>query len=186
MRDMKIKNLFLDRDGTIIVEKHYLKDPDEVELLPNAVDGLKKFVEKGVNLFIVTNQSGIGRGYFSVQDLYKVNKRLCDILSLYHVQIKDIEFCPHSPDDNCRCRKPKTYMWEKLQKKYNLISHETVVIGDKLSDVLMGRNAGFILNALVLTGYGEYSLKKGPIDCFDLIAKDLLDFYYLLENRGCL
>jgi len=180
----KIKNLLLDRDGTIIVEKHFLNDPKEVELLPNTGKALKKFNQKGIDLFIVTNQSGIGRGYYNTEDFFAVQNKLYDILNEYNVKIKDIEFCPHTPSDNCTCRKPAIGMWKKLKKKYGLLENETAIVGDKLSDMYFGINAGLSIKALVLTGYGLSEKEKCSNIKIDIIAKDLLDLYYLLDQQG--
>ena len=179
----KIKNLLLDRDGTIIVEKHYLGNPDDVELLPNAKEALKKFTQKGIELFIVTNQSGIGRGYYKTEDFFAVQNKLYDILNKYNVKIKDIEFCPHTPSDKCTCRKPAIGMWQNLKKKYGLLENETAIVGDKLSDVYFGINAGLLIKGLVLTGYGLNEKEKCSNIKVDIIAKDLLDLYYLLDQQ---
>ncbi|GAB6888485.1 hypothetical protein JCM13304A_19840 [Desulfothermus okinawensis JCM 13304] len=181
---VKIKNLLLDRDGTIIVDKHYLKSPNEVELIPHAGSALQKFSKKGINLFIVTNQSGIGRGYYNVEDFFKVQKRLYDILNSYNVEIKDTEFCPHLPEDKCKCRKPATGMWKKLKKKYHLSEQETGIVGDKICDINFGQRAGLSLKSLVLTGYGISEIKKYSDIKADIIADDLLHLYILLEQEG--
>jgi D-glycero-D-manno-heptose 1,7-bisphosphate phosphatase len=182
----RIRNILLDRDGTIIKEKHYLKDPEEVELLPGALKSLRYFSFKRINLFMVTNQSGIGRGYFKLEDFFNVQNKIYSLLEPHGVLFKEVVFCPHTPDDRCECRKPKTGMWEVLKNKYNLSPDETIVIGDKISDILFGKNAGLKLNALVITGYGKEHLNKYGNKDIDIIAKDLWDLYIKLDSRGYL
>ncbi len=178
-----IKNLLLDRDGTIIKEKHYLKDPDEVEFLPGAIEGLKKFYSIGINLFMVTNQSGMGRGYFTLKDFLAVQKRMLNELEHYNVFFKDVVYCPHAPEDNCPCRKPKTGMWDMLVSKYNLKPGDTAIIGDKIIDIMFGVNAKLKLNILVKTGYGKEHLKKYGASNIDIVVNDLMDAYNKIFGR---
>lgn len=160
---MNIKNIVLDRDGTIIKDKHYLHEPDEVELLPASAEALAKLNKKGLKLFVATNQSGIGRGYFREQDYRAVQRELDSQLAAHGARISGSVFCPHAPGDNCYCRKPKTGMWTELKQKFGLNETETLVIGDKKSDVLFGRNAGLALCILVLTGHGQSEAAKAGI-----------------------
>jgi len=154
---MKQHFVALDRDGTIIVEKNYLSNPDEVELLPGAVPGLQKLIKAGWKLIIVSNQSGIGRGYFSPEDYQKVTTRLSEMLQREDIELSGIYHCPHTPEDNCACRKPKTGMLLKAAQEHNFRPADCVVIGDKPADVELGRNAQAALSLIVRTGYGEKS-----------------------------
>ncbi len=143
--------VFLDRDGAIIVDKNYLSDPEGVELLPHAVEGLRKFQAAGYLLIIITNQSGVGRGLFSAQQAEAVNDRLVQILAHNGVTIDDAYYCPHAPDDNCQCRKPLPGMILQAADKHGIDLSKSVTIGDKDSDVQAGRTAGCRLSILIST-----------------------------------
>lgn len=180
---MTIKNVFCDRDGTIIYDKHYLHDPNGVELLPTSAAALQKLSSSGKDIFIVTNQSGIGRGMFSLNDYRACEARLELILAGAGVLVKATAFCPHAPvkvggdmkdgmtamaeeaaaankpelSAVCNCRKPATGMWDELQAKFALNAAETCMIGDKIEDIRFGKACGFAASILVLTGKGEYT-----------------------------
>lgn len=156
----QIKNILLDRDGTVIVDKHYLSDPEGVELISGCGEALASLQQAGMRLYIVTNQSGIGRGYFTEDDLHACTVRL-DILAEEHdVVLEDTVFCPHAPDVECNCRKPLTGMWEQLVEMYGLKPEESIMIGDKNADILLGKNARMAASILVLTGKGEQERQK--------------------------
>lgn len=157
-----VANALIDRDGTIIVERHYLHDPAQVELVPGAGEALARLSRAGVRLFVVTNQSGIGRGYYSEADFRAVQERLAELLAPFGVAFQDVAFCPHAPDEACDCRKPEPGMWDDLCAAHGLKPEETVMIGDNASDVAFGRNCGFSQSVLVLTGHGrKFALQFG-------------------------
>jgi len=137
-----LKCCFLERDGTGIVDKHYLADPDGVELLPGAAEALRKLQAAGWKLIIITNQSGIGRGYFTVEDYEAVNRRLCDVLAAYDVVLDDAFYCPHTPEDECACRKPAPAMLLEAARTHSISLEQSAMVGDKDSDAAAGRNAG--------------------------------------------
>ena len=116
----KIKAVFMDRDGTLIHEKPgtYLSDPAKVRPYKSTAPALALLKEHGFKLFIVSNQSGIGRGYFTEKEVNKVHARLLDLLK--PAKIEEIVFCPHAPTETCDCRKPKPQLGLYLIKKYNL------------------------------------------------------------------
>ncbi|MFN2268496.1 MAG: D-glycero-alpha-D-manno-heptose-1,7-bisphosphate 7-phosphatase [Desulfonatronovibrio sp.] len=157
---MSIKNIFLDRDGTIIQDMHYLKDPEKIRLIPDAVQAMKEMSQQGRKIFIVTNQSGIGRKYFSDQEYFQVEKTLDKMLTDQGVKIQDSAFCPHLPKDQCSCRKPGTGMWKQLCAKHGLIPEQSIMVGDKKSDLDFGANCGFYASILVLTGKGRKTLAE--------------------------
>ncbi len=136
------KAVFLDRDNTLIKDDGYIHEPEKVELLPTVPEGLKLLKKADYLLIVVSNQSGIGRGYFKEKDFHAVNERLQELLKPHGVQIDDFFFCPHRPDENCNCRKPKTGMVEEAAKKWNIDLSESFVIGDKEIDVMLAFNAG--------------------------------------------
>jgi D-glycero-D-manno-heptose 1,7-bisphosphate phosphatase len=134
--------VFLDRDGTIVVDKHYLSDPDGLELLPNALDGLRELRDLGARLVVVTNQSGVGRGYFPAEVIEPMNERLRELLAEGGVELDGIYVCPHAPDDGCACRKPGSALFEQAADELGLDLGESFVLGDKEADVEAGRRIG--------------------------------------------
>ncbi len=178
----KIKNILLDRDGTIIYDKEYLSSPEEVELLPNVPQALSLIQKREVDIYIVTNQSGIGRGYFTEQDFFRVQERLEEILHRWNIKIKDTVFCPHHPSMGCECRKPKIGMWKSLSSRHGLHPQESIMVGDKASDVFFGKNASLRKSVLLLTGYGREHLSKVEATA-DIIAEDLLELTRILIKR---
>lgn len=156
---------FLDRDGTIVVDKHYLSDPGELELLPNALEGLRALRDLGARLVVVTNQSGVGRGYFPAEAVERIHERLRELLAEGGVELDGIYVCPHAPDDGCDCRKPATALFERAAEDLGLVLGESFVLGDKAADVEAGRRIGA---TSILIGPGEET------DAPDPLAADLL------------
>ena len=143
----------LDRDGTINVERHYLSRPDDVALLPGAAVGLKKIQALGLGLVVVTNQSGLARGYFNCEDLDAIHERLFDLLAAQGVEIDGVYLCPHHPDDHCSCRKPRPGLVKRAAEDFGFNPRNAFVIGDNRSDVALGQAVG-ASTILVRTGYG--------------------------------
>lgn len=158
----------LDRDGTVIHERHYLSDPAGVELLPGAVEGLKAMIALELPLVIVSNQAGIGRGYFSEAELTAVNARMCELLAAHDIRFAGLYHCPHHPDDGCACRKPAPGMLLRAAEELGLDPAGALLIGDKASDIGAGRAVG-ARTVLVRTGYGATEEPAGA----DLVADDL-------------
>ncbi|MBI2653420.1 HAD family hydrolase [Candidatus Woesearchaeota archaeon] len=163
------KAVFLDRDGVITEDIGYVNKIEDFKLLPNAVEGL--VLLKNYRLFIVTNQSGIGRGYYKFEDFFNYNKRVLEELKKHNIKIEKTYFCPHNPEDNCECRKPKTRFLEDAKKEFNISLKKSFVIGDRKSDFEMGRNVG-CKTIHVLTGNGSNAKNEVHPDYF---ARDLLD-----------
>jgi len=134
--------LFLDRDGVIIRDCNYLSDPESVELLPGVGEALAKAVEVGLKLVVITNQSGIGRGYFSEADFLNVQSRLDELLAEFGVVIEVAAYCPHDPVDNCNCRKPMTGLVDEVSEVLTWSAEHSFMVGDKISDVELGKNMG--------------------------------------------
>ncbi|MBN2450480.1 MAG: HAD family hydrolase [Lentisphaeria bacterium] len=145
---------FLDRDGTLIVEKNYLADPAGVELLPGVPAGLRRLRELGYALVVVTNQSGVGRGYFRAADVEAVHGRLRELLAAEGVRLDGIYWCPHRPEEGCRCRKPAPGLIEQACRDAGWDLRRSVVIGDKACDIEQGKACG-LRTILVTTGYGD-------------------------------
>jgi len=146
--------VFLDRDGTLIVDKHYLADPNHVELLDGVGAALALLQKAGYRLYVVTNQSGIGRGYFSMSDVDACNQKLSSLLENFSVTIDGWYVCPHAPYEQCSCRKPMPGLLTQAQSEHFVDLDASFVIGDKDSDVLAGETLG-VKGYLVLTGSGR-------------------------------
>lgn len=145
--------VLLDRDGTLIVERHYLSDPQQVELIAKVAGGLRRLIEMGLGLVVITNQSGVSRGFFDEPRLDLVHRRLRELLAVEGVCLDGIYFCPHIPEDDCPCRKPRTGLVKLAAKELDFDPHATFVIGDKPCDIELGRRMG-ATTCLVRTGYG--------------------------------
>ncbi|HEX9048227.1 MAG TPA: HAD family hydrolase [Verrucomicrobiae bacterium] len=154
--------VFLDRDGTLIVEKNYLHKPEEVEIFPGTGPALKKLIEGGFQLIIVTNQSGIGRGYYTLADAQRVNERVCADLAPDGVQFAKIYIAPEAPDQPSRGRKPSPQFLFDARDEFHLNLAECYMVGDKLIDLECGWNAGVKKSILVRTGYGAEEERKSP------------------------
>jgi D-glycero-D-manno-heptose 1,7-bisphosphate phosphatase len=154
--------VFLDRDGTIIEEKNYLHKVEEVIVFPGAAAALKRLQEAGFILFVVSNQAGVGRGYFPFSDVEKVNQHLLEELGRAGVQIEKIYIAPEAPDQPSRGRKPSPQFLFDARDDFGLNLAQSYLIGDKLSDLECGWNAGIDKSILVRTGYGAELEKTSP------------------------
>ncbi|MDZ7336334.1 MAG: HAD-IIIA family hydrolase [candidate division KSB1 bacterium] len=164
--------VFLDRDGTINREIGYLSEPEQFEFLPNALHGLKKMQDLGYRLVIVTNQGGIGLGYFTKEDFYRVNKKMLAEVSRAGILIDKIYFCPHSKADNCPCRKPELGLIERAKEELNLDLSHSFFIGDSEIDIETGVRAG--MKTILIENERVPALESmSPKP--DFIVKDLLE-----------
>ncbi len=139
---MSIRHVILDRDGTLIRHIHYLHDPLRVEVLPTVVEGLKKLMEAGCFLYLHTNQSGIGRGYFSLDDAVACNEAMLDRIGMGRDLFKEICIAPESPDQPGKYRKPSPAWGLELMKKARCDKTELCYIGDTANDLLTAKNIG--------------------------------------------
>ena len=146
--------VFLDRDGTLNVERQYLHDPQALELFPGTGSALKRLMDGGYALFIVTNQSGIGRGYYQEKDMHAVNDRLIEVLAADGVEFKKIYFAPESPEVDSPGRKPKPKFLKDAASEFGVDLSQSFMVGDKTADLQCGWNAGVKKSILVRTGYG--------------------------------
>ena len=155
--------VFLDRDGTIIVEREYLADPAGVELVPGAARAMKQLRDAGFLLVIVTNQSGIARGLYSEADFHAVQVRLEQILRDHGVTIDATYFCPHHPDFSgpCECRKPEPGMYRRAERELGADLARSFYVGDRNKDVEPATTLGGT-GILVLTGYGPVERNGVP------------------------
>lgn len=133
--------VFLDRDGTLNQDTGYVHDPDELVLLPGVLRGLQRLAS-AYRLVVVTNQSGIGRGYYTAEDSAAFNRRLADLAAAAGVSFAGFYACPHRPDEGCACRKPQPGLLEQARAELGAGEGTDWMIGDKQSDVEAGRAAG--------------------------------------------
>jgi D-glycero-D-manno-heptose 1,7-bisphosphate phosphatase len=151
--DMK-RAVFLDRDGTIIEERNYLRRVEEVVIFPKAAAALERLHRAGFMLFIVSNQSGVGRGYFTLADVEKVNEHLLSELGRGGVRFEKVYIAPEAPDAPSRGRKPSPQFLLDARDEFGVDLAQSYMIGDKLIDLECGWNAGVKQCLLVRTGYG--------------------------------
>lgn len=166
------KAVFLDRDGTLCEEVNYLSRPEDLRLFSFSAEAVRLLNQSGYLVILITNQSGIARGFFDEQTLHEIHTKLESDLLRSNAKLDAIYYCPHNSTDSCVCRKPKIGMIEQAKKDFSLDLENSWIIGDKAIDVETGFNA-HLKTALVLTGYGKSeleNLKKKP----NLIAENLL------------
>jgi D-glycero-D-manno-heptose 1,7-bisphosphate phosphatase len=132
----------LDRDGTLVVDRGYLSDPDGLEFEPGAAAGLQWLYSHGYRLVVASNQSGVGRGLFTLERLAPMNARLNAMVEALGIRLEGIYCCPHAPDAGCTCRKPAPGLLQRAASELGFSPDSAVVIGDKESDVEFGRSAG--------------------------------------------
>ena len=155
--------VFLDRDGTILVEKNYLADPDQVELIPGAAEGLRQLADDGYLLVVVTNQSGIARGMYGEAEYRAVDARMRDLLEREGVSIAASYHCPHHPEFSgpCACRKPGTQLFERAIRELTVDPTASWLVGDRVRDVEPAVRLG-ARSVLVQTGYGAEEAALAP------------------------
>ena len=146
--------VFLDRDGTLNIERHYLHEPEALVLFPGTGPVLRRLIEAEFSLFIVTNQSGIGRGYYTEADMHAVNERLAQMLTKDEVRFEKIYFAPEAPEVESPGRKPSPKFLQKAGSEFGVDLAQSYMVGDKLLDLQCGWNAGVKKSVLVRTGYG--------------------------------
>ena len=181
------KAIFLDRDGTINIEKDYIYKSEDLVFEEGTIEALKTFKNLGYILIVISNQSGIARGYFTEEDLNIFNNNMNEILKKNRVEITEFYCCPHHPDGTgeykkvCECRKPNNKMIEDAIKKYNIDREKSYMIGDKTSDIGAGLKSN-LKTVLVKTGYGLKDMEK--IDKNEtLICENLKDFSEILKRE---
>jgi heptosyltransferase-2 len=143
--------VFLDRDGTLNEDPGYLKSASDLKLLPGVATALARLKSAGARLVVITNQSGVGRGFFSLKDLEAIHARLEGLLERSDAALDAIYFCPHHPDDGCRCRKPATGMVERAVSELQVDLGKAYLVGDHASDVQLAKAAG-VKSILVTSG----------------------------------
>ncbi|HMP66676.1 MAG TPA: HAD family hydrolase [Pyrinomonadaceae bacterium] len=168
--DVLQKTAFIDRDGTLIEEVNFLSKVEDLRIFPHTNEALALLRESGYRIFVVTNQSGIGRGIYTEDDMHRIHRVMAETLQGL---IDGYFFCPHLPDAGCLCRKPRTGMLESAAGGFAVDRERSWMIGDKQLDIDTGINAG-IRTALVKTGYGTKTA-MGQGRQADVVGEDLLD-----------
>ena len=168
------KAIFLDRDGTVIDHVHYLTDPAKVAIVHGGVEALRKLRDDGYLLVLVSNQSLVGRGLGTVEDVEAVNARMLELLAEDGVTIDCVKYCQHRPDDECPNRKPNPGMLLEAAKELDIDLAQSVMIGDNITDVEAGENAGCSLNVLLSATEGSAG---------SVVAKDLPEAAELVLAR---
>ncbi len=173
------KAVFLDLDGTLVESYGWEHKIENFKLLPKVIEGLKILSDKFI-FIIVSNQSGIARGFCTKENIENFNNKLLNELNKNNIHISKTYFCPHHPDDNCECRKPKLGMINKAVKEFNLDLKNSYFIGDKTSDIKCGENAG-CKTILVKTGSAGkdrlYEVKP------NFIAENLFEAAKIILNK---
>jgi len=172
--------VLLDRDGTLIVDRNYLADPDRVALLPGAVEGLRRLEAAGIRRVVVTNQSGVARGWIAPEALTAVHARLRAMLAEQSATLDGIFACPHREEDNCDCRKPKVGLTRQAAAALGLDLSRVVVAGDKLADLGLARALG-VPAFLVMTGSGPDTLAENSLPA-DFVVDGLDDLARIVTH----
>ncbi len=166
---MKSKAIFLDRDGVINVDKNYVYKIEDFEFKEGIFDLLKKLQKLNYQLFIITNQSGIARGYYTKEDFQKLSLWMLNEFEKRGIFIKKLYYCPHLPDDKCECRKPKVGMLKSADKEFGVDIKNSWLIGDKESDIKAGENFG-IKNTILISNESRKNSARYHVDTiFDII-----------------
>lgn len=177
------KAVFLDRDGTINEDVGWLYEPEKIKFIEGAFKALKKFL-KNYALYIITNQSGIGEGFFTEKQYRKFTEHYLKVLKNSGIEIKAVYHCPHVKEDNCVCRKPSPYFINKICKEEGIAAADSYMIGDHPHDIETAHNAG-AKGIYVLTGHGTKHLHENKIKP-DFTAASIVQAaeYILKENPG--
>ncbi len=188
-----MKAIFLDRDGTINPDSGYINKPEDFELYPFSAKAIKIFNKLGYKVIVVTNQSGIARGYLTKDDLEKIHEKMLYLLKKENAYIDDIFYSPYHSEGIIKPfnishedRKPSLGMFYKADKKYGITKNKSFMIGDKYSDILFGKNAG-LTSILVRTGDGNkefFENRKNWTIKPDFVVDNLLSAAYLIEKIG--
>ena len=164
--------IFIDRDGTLILDKDYLHKPEEVQFIDGAIHALKRAGDAGFVIIMVTNQSGVGRGYFTLEDVENVHDYIVRELAREHVSLLEIYIAPEAPEAPSRGRKPSPQFLFDARDTHGIDLSRSYLVGDKMIDLECGWNAGVRKSILVRTGYGRKVETKEASKLGDAIVAD--------------
>jgi D-glycero-D-manno-heptose 1,7-bisphosphate phosphatase len=170
--------IILDRDGTIVRDHNYLADPKLLEFLPGAAAALRQLTERGHPIIIVTNQSGVGRGRLTIERMHEINERFLRMVEEVGATVDRLYYCPHKPEDDCECRKPKSKLVLDGAAAVGFEPAHSVVIGDKSSDIALGRN----LRAVTMLVSNDGRASDGDWVEPDYVIRDLLEAVRIVAN----
>ncbi len=167
--------IFFDRDNTLIIDDTgYLSQPEDVHYFEDTFLALKEISKLGFSFFLVTNQSGIGRGFFKDENVQKIYEKMQKDFQAHELELTDMAYCPHAPEDGCSCRKPSPEMINSLVAKWNIEKSKSFMVGDKISDVECARKAK--VTPILLN---TQNIKNNEKLCF----KNLTEFATYLKNH---
>lgn len=173
---MAYKVFFLDRDGVINEEVNYLHEPEKTVLIPGSSQAIRRMNQAGYLVIVITNQAGIAKGYFTEKALHQVHHRLKELLAADGAFIDEIFYCPHHPEftGTCSCRKPEAGLFKKAEALYDIDWQNSIMVGDRPSDLEAGMRANCGQVFLVKTGYGQKTIDQNYTGNF-MIAENLTD-----------
>jgi len=173
----------LDRDGTIIVDMDYLSDPDKVAILPFVAEGIRRFNRTGIKVIVISNQSGVGRGYFDLEALNRTDARMNEQLEQQGAHIDAAYYCVHSPEAGCTCRKPKVGLLQQAERDFHS-ENWLGIIGDSPVDIALARARG-VCAIRVTTGRSDYPVDADPGDLICASISEAADaILQLVANRN--
>ncbi len=173
------KAVFFDRDGTLIYDKIYLNDPEQIEYLPDVFEGVKLLQDKGFEFVVVTNQSGVPRGLVEIENLEKIHEIIRSDFMKHGIEILDFYYAPYSVESNHHWRKPNPGMLEAGIEKFNIDPKQSWMVGDRMTDVEAGHRAG--MQSVFL--YGTEAPEESPFNKAEIEAQDFMDLCrQIIEN----
>jgi len=181
---MKIKHFILDRDGTLIKHIPYLFEKEKVELITGTLEAINQLIKKKIKIYLHTNQSGVGRGYFGISDVVDCNNKMIELIGLGQNIFQEICVAPDFPPSKVSYRKPSSLFANELIKKYDLDKKAIVYIGDSISDLKTAKNTGCNAYGVMSGGYDLETLIKSETDLkYDIFPNLLEVVNYLIENK---
>ena len=181
---MKIKHVILDRDGTLIKYIPYLFEKEKVELITGTIEAINQLIKKKIKIYLHTNQSGVGRGYFRISDVVDCNNKMIELIGLGQNIFQEICVAPDFPPSKVSYRKPSSLFANELINKYNLDRDSIVYIGDSLSDLKTAKNTGCNAYGVMSGGYDLETLIKSETDLkYDIFPNLLEVVNHLIENK---
>jgi len=181
---MKIEHFILDRDGTLIKYIPYLFEKEKVELIPGTIEAINILIKKNIKIYLHTNQSGVGRGYFGISDVEDCNNKMIELIGLGQNIFREICVAPDFPPSKVSYRKPSSLFAKELINKYNLDKDSIVYIGDSLSDLKTAKNTGCKAYGVMSGGYDLETLIKSEPDLnYNIFANLLQVVNHLIKNK---